>query len=254
MKVVIGITCGCEDGSIVQGWPLIYVNRDLVRSIEAAGAIPVLLPVLEDERGFEHYVEMIDGIVIAGEVLSIISNVLGENRHENLSGNDTLERLNPLRYKNEKAAIRAALKRNIPVLGICRGHQVLSVAEGGSLKDHDITVGNSVMHHQGTLYPPDKGVHRIDIRPGSRLHRMLQADQVDVNSFHRQAVQQVPEGYIVSATSADGNIEAIESQDDRFVMGLQFHPEMMKGEIWQQFFKEFVEVVRQNARQRLGFR
>ncbi|MEX2461700.1 MAG: type 1 glutamine amidotransferase [Paenibacillaceae bacterium] len=240
MTVRIGITSGCEYGTIVNGWPLIYVNKAIVESIENAGAIPIVLPTVENVSLFDPYMDMIDGIIISGEVLSIKTNVIQDG------GKDILQNINLLRYSNERAAISAALKRNIPLLGICRGHQVLNIVEGGTMKDKDINIGNDIIHQQGSIQSPDKGIHNISIKAGSKLQRLLKMNHLCVNSFHRQAIGQIPKGYIASAVADDGNIEAIEMDDDRFIMGLQFHPEMMKEAPWNVFFSEFIEVVKQH--------
>lgn len=237
MQVKIGITSGWEPGTVVGGWPLVYVNKGIIDNIVDAGAIPIIIPVVEDEGLFENYIDMIDGIIVAGEVLSIKRNVFEDG------GDNVLYNSNPLRYKNEKAAIQMAIKKDIPILGICRGHQVLNVEEGGTMKDGDITIGNDVIHQQGGIKTPDQTTHKISIIQGTKLHKILGEECLNVNSFHRQAVGKIPSGYMVSATTKDGNIEAIETEDNRFIMGLQFHPEMMKGHIWSQFFRNFVKVV-----------
>ena len=155
-----------------------------------------------------------------------------------------MENSNPLRYKNEMAAIQAAIRHQKPLLGICRGHQVLTVMEGGSVGDNDINIGNNVLHQQGGVKPPNIGVHRIHITQESVLYDMLKVHSLMVNSFHRQAVNHVPEGYRVAAATEDEYIEAIESIDKPFRMGIQFHPEMLTEEIWKNFFKKFVSIAR----------
>ncbi len=238
--VKVGITGGWEPGTVVEGWPLVYANKGLVECIERAGALPVVIPVAEDTRHMDEYMKMLDGVVISGEVLSIKRNVVRD------IGQNVLENSNPIRYKNEKAAILSARRLKKPLLGICRGHQVLAVAEGGHVGDEDINEGNTVMHQQGGSRPPDEGVHEIHISPGTTLQKMLNRDILFVNSFHRQAVDRVPEGFRVCALSGDGRIEAMESVAGPFAMGIQFHPEMLKEEIWQRFFSEFVTLIREH--------
>lgn len=237
VKVKIGITSGWEPGSIVEGWPLVYVNKGSVEGLERAGAIPVILPILDNRDLFNEYMDMVDGIIVSGEVLSIKRNVVKDG------GNNPLYNSNPLRYENESAVIRTAIKKDIPLLGICRGYQVLCVELGGGMKEGDVTIGNKVIHQQGGTALPDTGVHNISIQSGTRLQNMLGTENITVNSFHRQVVETIPEGFRVSAVAPDGSIEAIETTDERFIMGLQFHPEMMRGEIWNNFFRKFVEIV-----------
>lgn len=245
MKVVIGITSGWEPGTVVNDWPLVYVNKGLVESLEKAGAVPVIIPVLGG-GGWQDYLSFVDGVVASGEVLSIKRNVMKDG------GDNVLYNSNPLRYENEANVIKLAVARGIPVLGICRGYQVLNVEMGGTMKAGDITEGNEVMHQQGGIVPPWQGVHEVKIVPGTKLHRMLQVDQVLVNSFHRQAVERIPEGYVVRGVAPDGNIEAIEFAGEEFVMGLQFHPEMLPGEVWENFFQQFVAVVREHKSKSLN--
>lgn len=237
MKVRIGITSGWEPGTVVEGWPLVYVNKGISDQIEQAGALPVIFPLVEDVRMYEEYLNLVDAVIVSGEVLSIKRNVMQSG------DKDVLRNSNPLRYSNEQAVIRTALKRNLPLLGICRGYQILNVETGGTMKDGDINIGNSITHQQGGIIPPDQPSHMITITPGTRLHRLLNTEQIMVNSFHRQALEKVPTEFMVSALADDGNIEAIEAVGERIAIGLQFHPEMLKGQVWSRFFVEFIKLV-----------
>jgi gamma-glutamyl-gamma-aminobutyrate hydrolase PuuD len=157
---------------------------------------------------------------------------------------DVLRNSNPLRYRNERAVIRTALKRNLPLLGICRGYQVLNVEAGGTMKDGDVNLNNSINHQQGGTIPPERPSHRLTISRGTRLYRMLNTEQVMVNSFHRQALGKIPANFKVSAVADDGNIEAIEAVGKRVAVGLQFHPEMLRDEVWSRFFVEFIRLIK----------
>lgn len=238
MKVRIGITSGWEPGTVVEGWPLVYANKGAIEYVEKHGAIPVMIPVLEDVSLYDEYMKFIDAIIVSGEVLSIKRNVVKDG------GDNPLYSSNPLRYENEKAAINSAIKSGIPILGICRGYQVMNVELGGNMKDGDITIDNPVIHQQGGIELPNVGVHEISIKEDTKLHSLLNVDEIMVNSFHRQAVGDLPKGFIASASTKDGHIEAIETDDDRFIIGVQFHPEMLTGDIWDNFFKEFIKVAR----------
>lgn len=241
MKPIIGVTSGWDGGSLVEGWPVIYAVKGVIERLEQAGAAPIVLPVVENAGLHEEYLRVIDGLVVSGEILSTHRNVFHE------TAGDVLTNSNPLRYDNEAAAIRFALNRSVPILGICRGHQVLNTVAGGIMKESDITLDNPVIHQQSGIRPPEQGIHSLKIQPGSKLSSMLQAEQIIVNSFHRQAIDKVPDGFIVSAISPDGSIEAIEMEDEfKFVMGLQFHPEMLQGDCWERFFKQFVDTVKEN--------
>src|SRR5690606_2002672 len=130
----------------------------------------------------------------------------------NASSKD-LESQNPLRYSNERDYIRGALDKHIPLLGICRGHQVLNVVCGGSMYLDDIHLlksGNVVTHQQGSR-KPEETAHSIRIE--GILAEILGVKEIMVNSFHRQAVKGPPPGFVVVARSQDGMIEAMASTE-----------------------------------------
>jgi putative glutamine amidotransferase len=236
VRPVIGVTSGWEPGHIVTGWPLVYTVKNVIERLEIAGAVPIVLPVVENEGLYDEMIGMLDGLVASGEVMSIHHNVVATGT------TDILQKSNPLRYRNERAAIQAALRHHLPILAICRGYQVLNELEGGTLTDYDITDGdNACLHQQGGDVAPDTPVHGISIRTGTMLYEMLAEEHMQVNSFHRQAVIQPPPGYTASAISEDGWIEAIEAADDRWIVGLQFHPEMLSDTLWHRVFSRFIE-------------
>jgi putative glutamine amidotransferase len=136
--------------------------------------------------------------------------------------------------------------RDLPVLAICRGHQVLNVATGGTLiQDIPSEVGGGVAHD-----PPRRRwtrSHEIDIVDGTRLHQVLQRTTIFVNSFHHQAIDRLGEGLVVSARSAgDRLVEAVELPDRRFVLGVQWHPESFwdRADGFQALFSSFVSMSR----------
>jgi len=242
MKVKIGITTGWEPGTVVEGWPLIYGSKDLVDRIERAGGLPILIPILENQELIPEYIQMVDGIIVSGEVLSIKRNVMNDY------SNNVLYNSNPLRYVNEEKVITESIKSNIPLLGICRGYQVLCVQQGGTVFDDDINLNTNVVHQQKEIaVPPQKPVHRVSIPKDTKLYQLINRESVMVNSFHRQAVKEVPKGYRVCATSEDGYIEGIESVKG-FSVGIQFHPEALEEDIWEDFFKNFIAIVKNHKK------
>lgn len=243
-KARIGITCGWEPGQVVEGWALTYAGKSLVERVEAAGAVPVLIPVLDQPELAAEYMPFLDGLVLSGEVLSIKRNVIVE--HER----NILRNSNPPRYDTEAAMIRAGLQAGKPMLGICRGFQVLVVEEGGSVLDGDVNENNYVLHQQGPGIPPSKTVHVINVQPGSTFHTLLGGvESTMVNSFHRQAVVNIPPGYVASARAPDDVVEVIEADDGRLVIGLQFHPEAINTPLWTQFFARFVTKVTEHIKE-----
>ena len=136
------------------------------------------------------------------------------------------ERINPQRDAFELALLRSALRKNLPILGICRGVQVLAVALGGTLYQDlsaELPRGRSRVIHRGPRHTDSR--HRVAIEKDTALARLIGRDRALVNSHHHQAVRALPPGMRVTARSADGMIEAIEHPGKRFVVGIQWHPE-----------------------------
>ncbi len=234
-NVRVGITSGWEQGSLVTGWPLIYTVKPCVDIVERVGGIPIVLPVMARAISRNEILNAIDALIVSGEVMSIKRNVL-EKEHPK-----DLESQNPLRYANERDYITGALNRGIPLLGICRGHQVLNVVCGGTLYLDDIHLlqsDNVVTHQQGDK-KPEQTVHSI--RTEGILAEILGKKEVMVNSFHRQAVKDPPPGFDVVARSQDDMIEGIVSAEHDYVLGLQFHPEVLSDPVWLNIFKELVD-------------
>jgi len=118
-----------------------------------------------------------------------------------------------------------ALNRDMPVLGICRGLQVMNAALGGSLYQDIFTQVDNVLGHLPKKMPVDTLFHCINIMEGSRLEDIFNSRNLRVNSYHHQAVKQVADAFIATAFSTDNIIEAIEHKDKRFAVGVQWHPE-----------------------------
>ncbi len=215
MKPMIALTCGCswEEG-------MYYVKEAYVRCIEAAGGIPLLVPPLQAEGDIQEILKSVDGVLLPGGV-DIDPVHFGEEPREGLG------RVEPSWDRLELAAARYALVRDLPILGICRGAQVLNVAAGGSLYQDIIseTRGECLQHSQKA--PRWYATHSIKIERESLLEKMLGMQAVRVNSHHHQAVKMPAPGFRATAVSADGIIECIESEHHRFACGVQWHPELM---------------------------
>jgi putative glutamine amidotransferase len=211
-RPLIGITIGYdpEDREIFQ------LRDDYVRSVETAGGLPlVLAPGNPEDAG--PLLDRLDGLLLTGGA-DVGPHHYGAEPHP------TVVRVLPERDSFELALIREALARDLPMLAICRGHQVLNVATGGTLiQDIPSLVRGTVDHDpEGERWHP---AHDVRILPGTRLRGILGRDEVAVNSFHHQAVKDVGEGLVVSAVSADGVVEGLERPASRFVVGVQWHPE-----------------------------
>jgi putative glutamine amidotransferase len=211
-RPLVGITCGSD----ARRRRRIDLREDYVRSVEQAGAVAAVLPPGRAEDAGA-VLDRLDGMVLSGG--GDVDPVLyGEAPHPRLG------RVERERDEYELALLAEALRRDLPVLAICRGHQVLNVALGGTLLQDIPSVVTGGVDHD----PPVRRwrrVHRIEVVPGSRLHEVLERVTVSVNSFHHQAVGQLGRGLVVSARAEDGLIEGLELPDHRFVLGVQWHPE-----------------------------
>lgn len=239
---VIGITTqtlhaiqGIPDG-LPESW---VMNQRYFRPVMELGGIPWMIPLIPDHldtlRGIY---DRLDGLLIPGGV-DLCPSQYGE---EVLP---VCGRLDPARDAVELQLTRWAIADKKPVLGLCRGEQVINVALGGSLyQDVGTQVAGAQMHE----YYPTKGfarthlAHPVEVTAGTRLRDLLEEDSVPVNSMHHQAVKRLGDGLVASAFAPDGVIEAIEGTGDGFLVGVQWHPEMFEAHepSTRHLFREFV--------------
>lgn len=230
MKPIIGITAS-ENG---KGTSLkdTYVKRVL-----EAGGVPIILPSLLTDQ-IEQLLKRIDGLLLSGGG-DIDPNYFGEDPHPYLG------EVAPRRDGFEIALAKQALHMNTPILGICRGMQVLNVAAGGNMYQ-DLSKQRkeeSIQHSQKA--PTHHASHTVHLKGESLLKKLIGAEEVRVNSFHHQAVKNVPEPFIISARSNDDVIEAIESLTNNFVVGVQWHPEELMDVHSTKLFEKFIEESRE---------
>lgn len=194
-----------------------YVGRRYVDAVRKSGGIPLLLPVVEEEPALASAVEgitkAIDGLLLSGG-----GDVGGGTRERKMA--PTLFGQQPTRYLFEKELLLCARRKGMPVLGICRGFQMIVEVLGGRLAP-----GTVKGHRQ--LEAGDRASHGLVLSRGTEAYRVLETERMRVNSFHVQSVAAVPEGFVVSGLSDDGVIEFIESSSAGFLWGVQFHPEEM---------------------------
>ncbi|MGL5764504.1 MAG: gamma-glutamyl-gamma-aminobutyrate hydrolase family protein [Sarcina sp.] len=220
-KKVVGITANIvTDGNIpyFDHCKLIRVYSDYSDSIIKAGAIPIIIPVTTDKETLDGYMNMIDGLIITG-------GYDVDPLRYNEEPDEKLEAISPERDEYEFYLVEKAKEKNIATLGICRGHQLINVAYGGNLyQDISLKDGACLKHRQQSLC--SCVTHSIQIKENTMLHEVLGSTAL-VNSFHHMGVKNLANGFVVSATSNDGIIEAIEKVDGNFVMGVQWHPECL---------------------------
>lgn len=250
MRPLIGVTVGSQGGR----WPdggtagteaarALCLDGGYARAIEAAGGIPALLPP-QDPAGAGEILARLDGLLLPG----------GPDLDPLHFGEEPLPetgRIDPERDIWELALAHAALAGDVPVLGICRGIQVMNVAAGGGLYQDIARQARGALKHQQDAprwYP----THSLTVQPGSRLAALLAAPpaappgegmacaagggppggvsaplRIRVNSFHHQAVWEVAPGFIACARAPDGIVEAVERPGATFALGVQWHPEGM---------------------------
>jgi putative glutamine amidotransferase len=206
-----------------QEWQLLA--DDYILSIERAGGIPVILPVTEKIETCELLLSKLDGIIFTGGS-DIDSQFYGEHPSYEQG---TIE---PKRDKHEvELAKKVLFTTNLPVLGICRGIQLLNVATGGSLYQDLKKEKPEGINHAFTNSPKYHSVHEVSILRDSMLYEIYKSESNAVNSFHHQAIKKLGNEFEATAFSPDGFIEGIEWKGDRFVLAVQWHPEMMVDQV-----------------------
>ncbi|MEN9206295.1 MAG: gamma-glutamyl-gamma-aminobutyrate hydrolase family protein [Thermostichales cyanobacterium SZTDM-1c_bins_54] len=234
MKVWIGITT--YERHPEHGWTLPAAYVDAVR---AAGGIPVLLP--PGQRDPEVWLERLDGLILAGGI-DLSPGCYGADPHPKT------EEPNPERDATELALVQRLLTWSHPVLGICRGMQVLNVGLGGSLIQHLPEWGEGVAHRSEA---GDPIVHGVRVELGSRLGESYGVGELEVVSWHHQGVERLGEGLRAVSWAADGLIEAVEHREHPWLVGVQWHPEMSPvGDAYQG--RLFAALVQQAWAARLG--
>ncbi len=214
MRPIIGITTYVTPARWSY-WELeaALIPQDYVRAVEQAGGRPLLVP--PSDEGVEETLDAVDALVFSGGS-DLDPQHYGADAHPETFG------VHPERDQAELELLKAALERDMPVLGICRGIQVLNVARGGNLHQHL----PEVVGHEGHKHDPPGAFidHDVEIDPDTKLAEILGARHA-VKSHHHQGLASVGEGLRVSAHAEDGSIEGIEDPRQRFALGVLWHPE-----------------------------
>ena len=218
--------------------------------IDAADALPLIIPSLADELGFDELLERLDGLLFTGSP----SNVEPHHYAGPPSAPGTLH--DPARDATTLPLIRKAVERGVPVLGICRGFQEVNVAFGGSLHQRVHEISGYLDHRDDETQPLEVQygpAHEVALEPGGLLRRLAGADRVQVNSLHWQGIDRLGRGLIVEARAPDGLIEAFHVADAaQFALAVQWHPEwtVMGNPFSRALFAAFGAACRERTRNR----
>jgi putative glutamine amidotransferase len=229
MKPIIGISCSRIDheGTLRFSVPVAYVER-----VVEAGGRPLVLPTVEPGEA-RAWLDVVDGVLLSGGD-DVDPALYGEERRPEVEGIDRA------RDEFEIALARAADAERTPLLGICRGVQVMNVAYEGSL----------VQHHDGHRIDHE-GTHDVEVDPRARLASILGGTTLPVNSRHHQSIDRCAARLRVVARAPDGTPEGAEGDDHPFLVGVQWHPERMEGvDSTRRLFRAFVEAAGAHARRR----
>jgi putative glutamine amidotransferase len=224
---VIGVTAALkEDVESTARRPLsrfVRADLDYVESVAEAGGTPVVLPPACGLRATEVLLDGLDGLLLSG----------GSDLDPGYYGERPIRELGvtvPEWDVFDMALLRSALRRGIPIFGICRGMQILNVALGGTLhQDLHSQLGADILKHRQKT-PKWQPTHEVEMQDGSYLAEITNRQSGEVNSYHHQGIKGLADALAVSARSSDGVTEAVESRDfsERWLLGVQWHPEGMR--------------------------
>jgi putative glutamine amidotransferase len=231
----IGLTLDAEKPGGYSAYPWYALRTNYAGAVAQAGGVPLALPHLAALA--DDMLDTIDGLIVTGGAFDVSPALYGEaDQHDSVVVKEG-------RTAAELALLRGALARGMPVLGICGGQQLLAVVLGGSLIQHiPDAIPAALAHEQPN--PRHEAGHAVAITPGTRLHGIVGAERMHVNSSHHQAVRDAGPGVVVNAMAPDGVIEGIEDPSRPFCIGVQWHPEFSIDQGDARLFQAFIAAAR----------
>lgn len=232
MKPIIGLTCQKEN---FVGRSINRLNTTYINAVLKAGGTPIILPILKNPEDIKNYLDIVDGIIFTG----------GEDVSPLYFGEEPIREVDEICHDRdtfEMELFKQAYEKDIPIFGICRGTQLINIALGGTIYQD---IYKQIPNIGGHTCPSNlqEGYHNINILNDTIIFDIFKKEKLAVNSLHHQAVKDLGSNLKTSSSSIDGIIESIESTDDRFILGVQFHPEAMamKYEEYLKPFKYFID-------------
>lgn len=232
-RPIIGVTSDRSDESTnIESY--FQVRRNYCAAVSAAGGLPIVLPY--EMESIDEYANLIDGLIITGGMFDIDPAEYGMTAQH---ADKVATKIDRTIF--ERALLRRALAKDMPILGICGGMQLIAVELGAKLFQHlPLDFSSGIEHKQ--LEPCSVGTHRIRVHDGTLLRRILGTDTLVINSLHHQAVMNGNKVLQISATAEDGVIESIEVPGHTFCVGVQWHPEYLINASEKNIFSELVRI------------
>jgi putative glutamine amidotransferase len=217
---IIAITADFEDDGRYSIKPYFAIRQNYITAIEKLGATVIILPY--SLENIDNYLNMIDGLVLTGGNFDIHPKLYGdESCHDTVQTKDE-------RTEFEFSLTKQAINKNLPILGICGGMQLINVVEGGSLIQHIPDEVENYLEHE--VKPYDQSAHDVMIEEDSMLYKIVKTTKIGANSSHHQAVKQPGKNIKISGRASDGVVESIEHINHPFCIGVEWHPEYEVGE------------------------